>query len=111
MLIDKNELLDIILGNEQFTKLQKEEIIECINCCKMYNEVEQQQWIPCSERLPNKSGYYLVTQLVHSVKDFSKVLRHEVEYVEFMQERWCRARHLEVIAWQPLPQPFKEEAK
>ena len=34
MLIEKNELIDVIMGNEQFTKWQKEEIVECIKCCE-----------------------------------------------------------------------------
>lgn len=41
MLIEKNELIDIIMGNEQFTKWQKEEIIECIGCCEMYDSNKQ----------------------------------------------------------------------
>ena len=71
-------------------------------------ELEQLQWIPCSERLPEVSGYYLCTQYTHSLKCLGKIIRSDTEYVEFLKGKWKRAKHLEVIAWRPLPEPYKE---
>ena len=70
--------------------------------------IEIPQWIPIEERLPEKNGYYLTTQVTHSLNDYSKILRHDTEYVEFMQGKWSRAKHLEIIAWQPLPKPYQK---
>ena len=109
MLIDKNELLDIILGNEQFTKWQKEEIMECINCCKMYNEVKQPQWISCSERLPLEQGVYVVSC---ASKNGCECVSGDYFYISDNTEGgFFDAYGAEVLAWQPLPQPYKEETK
>lgn len=66
------------------------------------------QWIPCSERLPTESGKYLVT-----VKNLTRfwILKEPVfvcnyEFNEFMFQGW---EDNEVIAWMPLPEPYKGE--
>lgn len=65
-----------------------------------------QGWIPCSERLPEKNGMYLVTQKRYSL-DTRRMIGIETDYVQFSCGEWCRARFLEVIAWQPLPSPYQ----
>lgn len=55
-------------------------------------------WIPCSERLPEKNGYYYVTQIVKSISTGKKIAI-EKAHVEFSEGKWRRAKHLEVIAW------------
>lgn len=64
------------------------------------------EWIPCSERLPEKTGYYLV-QLSRKLpnEDYADrvVALYNGEDKEFMTyERF-------IIAWQPLPEPYKGE--
>ena len=80
-------------------------------------------WIPCSERLPEDGGYYLVTYHEWSKGNF--LPKYNDTYVRRMHyqksERFTgwnypvcvddRAENdtnREVIAWQPLPEPFKE---
>lgn len=69
-------------------------------------------WIACSERLPKKSGKYLITQERYSLEDrlCKRPIAIEVDYVEFnaTDNSWARARFFKVIAWQPLPAPYKE---
>ena len=65
-------------------------------------------WIPCSERLPKEDGMYIVTQLTYSISN-GKVINKSVEYVEFSDGKWRRNKHLKVIAWQQLPQLYKED--
>ena len=55
-------------------------------------------WIPCSERLPEENGYYYVTQIVKSISTGKKIAI-EKAYVEFLEGKWRRAKHLEVVAW------------
>ena len=50
------------------------------------------QWIPCSERLPEKDGYYLTTTCYRQV------------YCDFWNEDHFD-RTEAVIAWMPLPKP------
>lgn len=71
------------------------------------------QWIPCSERLPEEPGTYIVTEKEFSVGDRDHEGRYEiiVEPVEFRGDgEWARANFFEVIAYMPLPEPYKEES-
>lgn len=65
-------------------------------------------WIPVEERLPEESGYYLV-QLSKKLEseDWSDrvVVLYDGEEKEFM----CYASI--IIAWQPLPEPYKSKKK
>lgn len=64
-----------------------------------------QQWTPCSERLPEKSGRYLVTN--------TRLGAFEVTWNIFYNgkgeapEGWLYEDG--TIAWMPLPPSFKEE--
>ena len=60
------------------------------------------KWIPCSERLPEKSGWYLVT-----------VSDGEIEFDQFFagepNHSWRGFCHntVKTIAWMSLPEPYK----
>lgn len=58
-----------------------------------------QQWIPCSERLPDKTGRYLVCK-----SDWGSF---EVDVDAYSEEgkSWFTSRG--VRAWMPLPDPWK----
>lgn len=62
-----------------------------------------EEWIPCSERLPDRDGYYLV-----SAND-NKVM---IGYYYVKRNRWdwwmCNVEIKLVSAWQHLPEPYKE---
>ncbi len=64
------------------------------------------EWVPCSERLPEKDGKCICTQDIYSLSN-GKITRRMVESVEFYQGKWRRAKHLKVIAWQPLPETYQ----
>ena len=56
----------------------------------------EQHWIPCSERLPDKEGYYLTTTM----------------YQEVYSDYWNGDnfnRTEMIIAWMPLPEPWEGE--
>ena len=55
-----------------------------------------QQWIPCSERLPERNGYYLVTGRQGAV---NKRLYQD----GYWYGNWA------IIAWMPLPEPWRGE--
>ena len=63
-------------------------------------------WIPCSERLPEDfmSMEYLTTVKGHFYS--------EINYYCVANHKWFSSRkttkEVDVIAWQPLPEPFKE---
>ena len=56
---------------------------------------QEPRWIPVSERLPEENGYYLTTTMYHEV------------YCDYWEEeRFNRTEA--VIAWMPLPEPYRE---
>jgi len=77
----------------------------------------EQKWIPCSKRLPEQYGNYLVS---YRTDDF------ESDIGTFDPDRinsdtgewsacdangfyWVASKGLEVIAWMPLPEPYRED--
>lgn len=62
-----------------------------------------QQWIPCSEKLPEKSGLYLVTTPFDRLEPVhSRYFNERGEY-----SFWSGHPMNEVVAWMPLPTPYK----
>lgn len=56
------------------------------------------KWIPVSKRLPEGNGYYLTTTM----------------YGEVYCDYWAEVgfdRQETIIAWQPLPEPYKAESE
>ena len=81
---------------------------------KAIAEHGEKRWIPCSERLPErtsekqKRGLYLTTNRYGSVG----VTKYEFEANSFGYIGWGeghRQADIEIIAWMPLPQPWKRE--
>ena len=106
----------------------KEDIAEfnaykkCIEIVKEVAEEYNGGWIPCSERLPEESGYYLVTY--HDWSDGNFLPKYDDTYVRRLHYQisehfvgWNYPRcvddraendcHKEAIAWQPLPEVYK----
>ena len=96
---------------------------KCIEIVKEVAEEYNGGWIACSERLPEESGYYLVTY--HDWSDGNFLPKYDDTYVRRLHYQisdhfvgWNYPKnvddraendcHKEVIAWQPLPEPFKE---
>lgn len=70
------------------------------------------QWIPCSKRLPEESDYYMACIYSEEVDeyDFRKTwFAHEDDYYGDESE-WRELYDFEkVVAWMPLPEPYREE--
>ena len=83
---------------------------DCANCWKF--ELIKPHWIPCSERMPAEGNDYLVTvnnnyfggetNVVKMIYDESQwwYLNDEQGFVYWFTD--------DVIAWMPLPEPYKE---
>lgn len=81
--------------------------------------IEPQKWIPCSERLPEVNGRYLVTRGLNACGSLWNRI-YIANYSDLMgikSERiWWQGnvgkpdfeRLDDVIAWMPLPTPWKE---
>ena len=57
-----------------------------------------QQWIPCSERLPDQNGKYLVVGR-----------QKAINILKFDGGRWYGKWG--VVAWMPLPETYREETE
>ena len=67
------------------------------------------QWIPCSERLPEDDTLMLVNYIDHRPEAMDIWIGwHEMENVWYINgEEHSRERGNEVIAWMPLPEPWR----
>lgn len=63
-------------------------------------ERTRQRWTPCSERLPEEEGQYLVTL------DFS--WGKEIEMGDWFNGEWVNPNSHVTVAWMELPTPWKE---
>lgn len=100
-LIEIYENLDGL--NSQSIRLKLKEVIEEL---KNYQSKEN-KWIPVSERLPDKNDNYLVTVEMKNI-DYKFVAKWHFNKCE--KPFWTEAEPTreKVIAWMPLPEPYKE---
>ena len=66
----------------------------------------EQRWIPCSERLPDEDGTYIVSGIWESGKEQVGECEYHVEDGYF-RTAW----NFDVKAWMPLPKPWKGDAE
>lgn len=78
-------------------------ITTCCECVENLPSADVPHWIPCSERLPEEDGEYLVTDVSGGVATVT-----ETYFITDCDGdgHWGA---LDVIAWMPLPEPYKEE--
>ena len=75
------------------------------------NLKEQPQWIPCTDRLPEKTGYYLVSDRRGDVYSTNfDYLRGEMCF-GYDDLDGCFIKDDTVIAWMPLPTPYMKEGE
>ena len=88
----------------------------CPKFCKVIKEtvkeIEENHngWIPCSERMPEDGETYLVTNAesfgqCHTYKGWYDG-KHKIWHMEENFER-----KMNVVAWQPLPQPYQPKGE
>ena len=73
-----------------------------VNAINALPSVDVPHWIPCSERMPPKSGEYIVSGRWAG----GKVAVGSCEYSKvdgYFQTAWT----FDVLAWMPLPEPWR----
>lgn len=72
------------------------------------------KWIPCSERLPSENGQYICT-LPFGDNDDNEVYVWALSFHNGRfyddDDEWGMTFYDDVIAWMPLPKPYKEESE
>ena len=92
----------------------------CINTEDVFNLIGQLrltgQWIPCSERLPNTNGIYIVTRRISDGFEYLNIT--DACYFDG-SNTWhddTRVNHerkylADVLAWMPLPESYRAERR
>lgn len=85
-------------------------ILDAINIA--IEALEKTMWIPCSERLPDKNGNYLVT--VSSYDDTASIeficidhCNSDGKFLHYENRKPRKKQGQYVIAWMPSPEPYK----
>lgn len=73
-------------------------------------------WIPCSERLPEEEKDYLCcyeyteiggTHEGEKFKDYGVFYHDGYKWIKYWET--INKKNIQVVAWQPLPEPYREE--
>ena len=73
---------------------------------------EAQQWIPCSEKLPEEDGQYLITVKYVHVDGYVDIYAEHGDWADGKWDMFCFGHCGEVesiLAWMPLPDPWEGE--
>ena len=94
----------------EYANGKKDGVSEAIEIVKQEAEKYNNGWIPCSERLPEDGETYLVTNAesfgqCHTYKGWYDG-KHKIWHMEENFER-----KMNVVAWQPLPQPYQPKGE
>lgn len=110
-----DEVYDDIREIDAILKCNKEMRIALKNMPSAEPERKTGRWIPCSERLPEEPYGCLVTVWdtnIITMDEFENILPY---FVGWDGEQWNDADGeqcpFEVIAWMPLPEPYREEGE
>ena len=107
----KSRIGELCINNDDlFSAKAYERIIGVIETVPTIEAEPVRHWIPCSERLPEKTGYYLVCD---STAEFDNI-RGRQDVSKFVIGRhgghWYGAIRGEYIThWMPLPEPPESE--
>ena len=110
-LIDADELIQSLDNRDDWTGQMSLEHMANINMYSLINSsptVEMDnRWIPCTEREPSESGWYLVTEETYYSTE--KEPRVEVNINKYEDGHWLGSEEDIPMAWMPLPEPYKKE--
>lgn len=109
---ETREILNILKEYERAYQYSKEEVVGALDMA--IQALEQQRWIPVSERLPEDGRTVLVWFEYYRYGDYNRLFQtfglsyayggHWSEFVNG-ESGW---KDLRIIAWMPLPQPYAE---
>lgn len=98
-------------------------IKSCKECAKEHRQLaewlkelkqlrEHTRWIPCSKRLPEEDGQYLITVKYKPEADYENIYAEHGEWHDGRWDMFCFGHCGEVediVAWMPLPEPYEPQ--
>ena len=103
-LISRADAIEALRGLFDMRKSRAKVIVECFG--ELLNALPSSEptgWIPVTERLPSNNGCVLVT--IDDAIEFGKY--EDGEWSIWVCEHWDEWDANGVIAWMPLPEPYK----
>lgn len=92
------------------------EVVESDALDETINLLSYNGWIPCSERLPEEETDYLCcyeytiiggTHEGEKFKDYGVFYYDGYKWIKYWET--INKKNIQVVAWQPLPEPYEEE--
>lgn len=115
-----DKIKDRILYHSDETKYRyeigKAVIDECVKDIIKDLGLENNGWIPCSETLPDDNAN-LVLVVVNGKPTNSITFKNALELAIYDEEdgwileHYPEAKDIDVIAWQPLPEPYQQKGE
>lgn len=86
-----------------------EETVEAIEMG--IHALKETQWIPCSEKMPEESGFYMASVYCEVTKEsHCRSVWFTFDDDPYAEMEWRELPSYEkVVAWMPLPEPYKGE--
>ena len=103
-LIDADALKELFIRCDG-SRYGTESIIYAIDSAPTIEPVKYGKWIPVSERLPERDEYVFVTTIWNSV-----TIAKRLQYCWDYGAKYGFYEYDEILAWMPLPEPWKGEA-
>lgn len=105
-LISRQAAIDAICG------IKRTDNWQAAICMAVYDLPSAQQWIPCSERLPDdeRESYWVCTDTGYQCE--CRWTNNRFGIAEADEWGWSifdTPQYSKVIAWMPLPEPYTEE--
>ena len=103
-LIDADRLRNIAISNRD---------MEMVYEIDQSPTIASPKWIPIEERLPESAGFYLITfksSMGNYIVCEMCYRKNEDNWSENGVKPVC-LRNEEILAWMPLPKPYKKEGK
>lgn len=112
-MINKKRLINDIESEIRISIKSKDEAVKKL-IGQLMNIIDKQpeakKWMPCDNELPNCSGYYLTTNKFFLEEPIAELQAIDCTYItRFDTKTGCWEARSEVIAWQPLPEPYREK--
>lgn len=103
---DREKLINLIISAKRDDP-ETGSFTEWLTGYLLANGVTVQNWIPMTERLPEKEGSYLVTSATEKVYTAHWYTEKKCSGGYIRKPAWS---HPNITHWMPLPEPPKEEA-
>lgn len=107
-LIDADALIEHLKKDPLFTLVVPYGVTEVIEAFTTADvpEINVGKWIPVTERLPEKSGEYLVTYHPCYWDDVESEILVGIDTFRG-KTTWAKRKYQRVTAWMPLPKPYE----